>query len=102
MAKRATRPTRSKRTTRRAEPYHVIAARQLRALRRQITVLRQENARLRSRDTVIRLVDAVAVVRQARADVAAGGAHDCGEWVQNGRCELCDQDRASGNKPRGD
>ena len=46
-AKRATRP---KRATRRAEPYHVIAARRLRALRavkRQVRALTQENARLR-------------------------------------------------------
>ena len=30
-------------------------------------------------------------VAELRAKVAAGATHDCGEWVKDGKCELCDR-----------
>lgn len=37
-------------------------------------------------------LDHVEIVAQARAAVAQGATHDCGEWVVGGRCELCDRE----------
>jgi hypothetical protein len=36
-------------------------------------------------------------IAELRAEVAAGAGHDCGEWVKDRKCELCD--RPMGNKP---
>lgn len=30
-------------------------------------------------------------IAHLRADVEAGGGHDCGDWVKDGTCQLCDK-----------
>ena len=31
------------------------------------------------------------MVRDARAQIAKGATHDCGEWIRDGACALCDR-----------
>lgn len=31
-------------------------------------------------------------IEHLRADVAAGGGHNCDEWVKDGKCRLCDRE----------
>lgn len=31
------------------------------------------------------------IITEARRSIADGGTHDCGEWVEDGRCLLCDR-----------
>jgi|SRR5215471_14030148 len=37
-----------------------------------------------------------ALIAEVRRQVAAGAGHECGEWIKDGRCELCDRDFGAG------